>query len=76
MKIIIGQGSVKREIEGPFSICCDRKTLENIEAACRDALCKIDGDGVYTHTYGWVRIAERIIDDLEPGHATPWSEPK
>lgn len=63
MKIVIDAQGVKREIEGPYSICASAPDLRRLRDAIAGFLVRED------QVYGWVEIVEK------PVHA-PDSKPK
>lgn len=64
MTIIINAQGVKREIEGPYSVCGSTVDLVRL----RDALTAALDCGL---TYGWVEVAERPVITANQ-HPEPW----
>ena len=52
MRIIIEQGSTKRQLDGPFNICASREDLESLVTQLQAKLV----DPVWC--YGWIEVAE------------------
>jgi hypothetical protein len=57
MKIIIEHKKTKREINGAFAFCCDKKDLEQLKQIIDQ---KLKEDFIY----GWIGVDEQI-DDME-----------
>jgi hypothetical protein len=56
MQLIITHKKTKRIIEGPFSMCCGRKQLEELKSIIDTTL---EGD----FHYGWINVDE---DEITP----------
>lgn len=59
MRMIIEQGKVKREIEGPFSICASLEDLENMIACIHDRIGRSNDETRPYFSNGWIDIIER-----------------
>ena len=68
MKIIIEFNGIKREIDGPFSICMSSKDVQSLKDAIRP-LC----DGSDGMTYGWVDVHE-ILPRKSNVPPKPWTD--
>ncbi len=69
MKIAIDHNGIKREIDGPFSICVSGADLARIYRKLRKAHKK-------GHFYGWIRIKDNgKMDSGTPNtKPTPWNK--
>lgn len=68
MKYIISQGGIKREIEGPFAMCCDPADLEILIQELQRARMTIG-------SYGWFRIDPSHPSDCPPNtRPLKWTE--
>ena len=56
MKLIIEHSKSKLQIDGPFSICCDRETLQGLVDVMQSLLSN-DEDKFY---HGWIQFNETI----------------
>ena len=57
MKLIIEHSKTKREINGPFSLCCDKDTLQKLKDIIEAKLSDED-----TFNFGWIQFNEKIHD--------------
>lgn len=63
MKVIIAASGVKREIDGPFLICCSAEDLRRIRSL-------VDAAIENGHCYGWVSIHDEA--QVNSGNPLPW----
>lgn len=56
MNIVIAHKKTKREIDGPFALCCSRADLERLKAAIEEGLNSEIG-------YGWIYVDEVSSDE-------------
>lgn len=70
MKFIVGQGSKKREIVGPFGLCASRADFENLRDQINTWLSEPgNGCGI---SYGYLFVQEKIVELGGPGKPEPW----
>lgn len=69
MKLVIGSGTIKRQIEGPFAICGSR---ENLKRLADLITAKLDQHGSFT--YGWIEINDPSYVPQQNTVPLDWSE--
>lgn len=73
MRLIIAKSGVKREIETPFSICCD---MVDLEALIQKLQSLRDEEVAKGTTYGWLRVDFTPPPDIDlvTGPPLRWRE--
>jgi hypothetical protein len=70
MKFVISQDHIKREIEGPFAMCC---SMDDLETLIRELQRQRGAMG--ESTYGWFRIDPSHPCDCDPNtRPLKWTE--
>lgn len=68
MNIVINSNGLKRQLNFPFEICLDQRSLKTL----KDCLSLVDEN---THNYGWITIYEKpIIHAVANQVPLPWKE--
>lgn len=68
MKVIIGKGSIKREINGAFALCGSKKDLLALAAQIQTQIALKDD-----FYYGWIPIWPEALDEARPNTPPlPW----
>lgn len=71
MRLVISKDRVKREIEGPFSVCASREDLHCLGRELIAIAAKMEAEGT---TYGWQRIDTSHPDSCGPNTPPlPWT---
>lgn len=74
MRLIISQGSVKREINGPFAMCCSVSYLDKLIQELQFAHAGMAGTGI---TSGWFRVdPSHPANPSSAGPPLPWDDLK
>jgi hypothetical protein len=67
MKLVISDGTTKRQLNGPYRICASREDLQNLQHAIEKALATEGG-----FLFGWVDVNQSASNSDTEGPPIPF----